>query len=94
MAKFDKEAVKELESLKEHEVFRSRLIEFYNKHCPDNLSRVDQTLKQWQGREEDLFEELHKKYLGAAEAKQMQQVINHPLAEARLFLFCIQAEYR
>ena len=88
MAKFNKESEKELEALKEHEMYRSRLISFYNEHAPDNLGRVDETLRQWAGKEDELFEQLHRKYLGASEAKRswpaVSQISNLIVREGRV----------
>lgn len=81
MAKFDRKAQKEIEELRAFEEHRGRLIKFYTENAPNMLGEVDSTLKQWAGREDDLFAALQKKYLGRADAKRMfeedfQNVVN------------------
>jgi cyclophilin family peptidyl-prolyl cis-trans isomerase len=44
--------------------YRTRLVEFYNQHNPDKLDTVDETLARFQGKEEELFQKLHAKYIG------------------------------
>ena len=60
----------EIETLKRFEENRTRLVSFYRKYNPDLLSSVDETLKQWEGNETALFEQLKEKYADQADAKE------------------------
>ncbi|KAG2764765.1 hypothetical protein PC129_g1653 [Phytophthora cactorum] len=42
---------------------RARLIEFYSKHNPSAISRVDKILERYHGRETELWHDLHQKYV-------------------------------
>mmetsp|Transcript_21709 Transcript_21709/g.32944 ORF Transcript_21709/g.32944 Transcript_21709/m.32944 type:complete len:625 (-) Transcript_21709:62-1936(-) len=42
---------------------RQRLVEFYKKYNPEKLSSVDATLKKYEGKEEEMFAKLQKKYV-------------------------------
>jgi cyclophilin family peptidyl-prolyl cis-trans isomerase/Ca2+-binding EF-hand superfamily protein len=42
--------------------YRSRLIEFYEKHNPEKVDSVDTTLEKFKGKEEELFRKLALKY--------------------------------
>ncbi|KAL3663641.1 hypothetical protein V7S43_011527 [Phytophthora oleae] len=46
--------------------FKERLVKFYTKYNPDKLSAVDRTLVTYSGREEELFEKLHDRYVADA----------------------------
>jgi len=43
--------------------YRTRLTKFYEKHNPDKLGEVEETLEQWKGKEKLLFKKLHQKYV-------------------------------
>lgn len=45
------------------ESYRDRLLEFYKEYNPSKLDTVDATLRKFQGKEEELFEKLDKKYV-------------------------------
>ncbi|EGZ16153.1 hypothetical protein PHYSODRAFT_316247 [Phytophthora sojae] len=42
---------------------RARLIEFYTKHNPEAISRVDKILERYHGREAELWHDLYQKYI-------------------------------
>ncbi|ETK79835.1 hypothetical protein, variant 8 [Phytophthora nicotianae CJ01A1] len=42
---------------------RARLIEFYSKHNPSAISRVDKILERYHGRETELWHDLYQKYV-------------------------------
>eukprot|EP00644_Phytophthora_capsici_P006762 jgi/Phyca11/504473/fgenesh2_kg.PHYCAscaffold_8_\ len=46
--------------------FRDRLVKFYTKYNPGKLDAVDRTLATYRGREEELFEKLHERYVANA----------------------------
>ena len=54
----------EIARLEKFEQNRSWLVAFYRKHNPEALSDVDETLRQWEGREKELFTQLTQKYEG------------------------------
>ena len=43
--------------------YRKRLIEFYEKYCPDKLKNVDKNLETYRGREDEMFQKLEAKYV-------------------------------
>ncbi|GMF51573.1 unnamed protein product [Phytophthora fragariaefolia] len=43
--------------------FRERLVVFYSKYNPSKLTAVDRTLEAYSGREEELFQKLHERYV-------------------------------
>ncbi|OWY91112.1 Peptidyl-prolyl cis-trans isomerase, partial [Phytophthora megakarya] len=45
------------------DTFRDRLVEFYTKHNPAKLDAVDRTLQAYIGREEEMFQKLHERYV-------------------------------
>ncbi|KAG7386729.1 Peptidyl-prolyl cis-trans isomerase cyp6 [Phytophthora pseudosyringae] len=46
--------------------FRDRLVKFYTKYNPTKLDAVDRTLEAYSGREEELFQKLHERYVADA----------------------------
>ncbi|KAF4316982.1 hypothetical protein G195_009627 [Phytophthora kernoviae 00238/432] len=50
----------------EQGVFRDRLVKFYTKYNPSKLDAVDRTLETYRGREEELFDKLHDRYVADA----------------------------
>lgn len=42
---------------------REKLVEFYSKHNPSAIERVDRIVERYRGREPDLWRDLHQKYL-------------------------------
>ena len=58
----------ELERLRRFEMYRRQLIDFYRANNPSLLDTVDSTLKEWQGREEELFASLNAKYANSGSA--------------------------
>jgi GTPase SAR1 family protein len=57
----------DLEKLRKFEENRQYLITFYRQYNPDALGEVDDTLKAWAGRENELFAQLRAKYLSQEE---------------------------
>merc|ERR1719206_1276220 len=43
--------------------YRTRLRKFYEKHKPEDIDKVDETLEKWAGKEKLLFKKLHEKYV-------------------------------
>jgi len=58
----------EIEVLQRFEQYRTQLIALFKKYDPKELYRVDATLADWQGKEEELLKSLHEKYVVPAEA--------------------------
>jgi len=56
----EKRSMKEEE--KEYEYYKNRLENYYKKHCPDRVDRVDKVLKVYEGRYQILNDRLNKKY--------------------------------
>ncbi|KAK1941863.1 Peptidyl-prolyl cis-trans isomerase CYP18-3 [Phytophthora citrophthora] len=48
------------------DAFRDRLVKFYTKYNPGKLDAIDRTLATYSGREEELFEKLHDRYVADA----------------------------
>ena len=64
----------EIKRLQKFEANRTWLVNFYRKHNPDALSDVDDLLRQWDGREKELFAQLVNKYEGKeAAAKRAEE---------------------
>jgi hypothetical protein len=42
---------------------RARLIDFYTKHNPSAISRVDKIMEQYRGRDAELWHDLYQKYI-------------------------------
>jgi hypothetical protein len=57
---------------KRDEVFRQRLVEFYSKHNPEQLSTVEEKVVKYRGKEKELFEALEAKY-GKQDDEQQEQ---------------------
>eukprot|EP00300_Choanocystis_sp_HF-7_P007966 c15618_g1_i2.p2 GENE.c15618_g1_i2~~c15618_g1_i2.p2 ORF type:complete len:134 (+),score=26.01 c15618_g1_i2:29-403(+) len=44
--------------------YRDRVVEFYREHNPTKLGEVNKLLKKYKGKEEELIENLNRKYAG------------------------------
>ena len=55
--------------------YKSRLVRFYQAHCPEKLENVDKALEVYKGREEDMFQFLCHKYQ-VPEPHQQQEIQN------------------
>ncbi|UIZ27634.1 hypothetical protein KXD40_005610 [Peronospora effusa] len=49
--------------LEPHTAFRDRLVKFYTRYNPTKLNGIDRTLEAYSGREEELFQKLHERYV-------------------------------
>ncbi|KAF1784202.1 Cyclophilin-like domain [Phytophthora cactorum] len=53
--------------------FKDRLVKFYTKYNPSKLDAVDRTLETYSGREEELFQKLHERYVSDASLKERKK---------------------
>ncbi|ETK96059.1 hypothetical protein L915_01101 [Phytophthora nicotianae] len=60
-------------SLSPQESFKDRLVKFYTKYNPSKLNSVDRTLETYSGREEELFQKLHERYVSVASLKERKK---------------------
>lgn len=53
--------------------FKDRLVKFYSKYNPDKLDTVNRTLEMYSGREEELFQKLHDRYVSIISLKERKK---------------------
>lgn len=51
-----------ISNVNDNKSYKDRLVAFYKQYNPSKLDTVDETLAKFQGKENELFEKLHKKY--------------------------------
>jgi len=64
---------------------RAILQEFFEEHDPDRLGEIDQLLKEWEGKEDELFAYISLTYMGKQE--QANQVVDDSAERAALAVF-------